>query len=369
MPLVCSIKKDFGDFALSADFSAEDEKTALLGASGSGKSMTLKCIAGIVKPDSGHIEVNGKVLFDSASRINLVPQKRHVGFLFQDYALFPNMTTLKNISLGVPKAEKANRDKIARQLISSFQLDGLENRFPSQLSGGQRQRCALARILAGNPEILMLDEPFSALDAFLRWQLEQELGVMLESFKKPVLYVSHNRDEVYRLCEKIVIMDRGVSGKPEKKWELFENPVTRSAAILTGCKNISPIRIESGKVEAISWGLVFRPSSIPRNAGFLGIRANYILPAAKAENPANYVFFDYEIIREIEDTFVCILLIKPAGVEAKEPIRWEIRKTDRPALETQPRKCCVLRSHMMLLADSNEEQSDEASEVRWKNVF
>ena len=172
MAIDVEIKKKTGNFCLEVKFCAEEEIFALLGASGCGKSMTLKCIAGIETPDEGHIILNGRVLFDSEKKINIIPQKRKVGYMFQDYALFPNMTVEKNIMAGMGKHPSV---EIVQNYIERFQLNGLENRLPAQLSGGQKQRVALARMMAAEPEILLLDEPLSALDSYLKWQMEEEL--------------------------------------------------------------------------------------------------------------------------------------------------------------------------------------------------
>ncbi|MDF2632452.1 MAG: ABC-type sulfate/molybdate transport system, ATPase component, partial [Caproiciproducens sp.] len=179
MSISVDITKTLGNFRLNVKFEAQDEILALLGASGSGKSMTLKCIAGVEKPDAGRIVLGGRVLFDSEQKINLSPQKRKTGYLFQHYALFPNMTVEENIAAGIcaPKREKGEK---IQEKIKAFYLNGLEKHYPSQISGGQQQRVALARILASEPEILMLDEPFSALDSYLRWQMEQEMSGVLE---------------------------------------------------------------------------------------------------------------------------------------------------------------------------------------------
>ncbi len=172
------IKKNLGKFDLDISFEAENETRALLGASGSGKSMTLKCIAGIEKPDEGFISLNGRVLFDSKKNIDLSPRLRKVGYLFQQYALFPNMTVLRNVITGVrdKDKDKATAMRKAREKLELMRLTGLEDKYPYQLSGGEQQRVALARILANEPELLLLDEPFSALDSYLRWQLELELA-------------------------------------------------------------------------------------------------------------------------------------------------------------------------------------------------
>ena len=184
MSLKVNIRKRLGNFNLDVAFETERGVFAILGASGCGKSMTLKCIAGIETPDEGRIELNGRVLYDSAKKINLTPQKRRVGYMFQDYALFPNMTVEQNIKAGMGKHPEEEK---VRSYINRFRLEGMEKHYPAQLSGGQKQRVAMARMIASEPDILLLDEPFSALDSYLKWELEQEMRDMLAEVQKPVL--------------------------------------------------------------------------------------------------------------------------------------------------------------------------------------
>ena len=153
--------------------------------------MTLKCIVGIEKPDRGTITLDGRVLFDSEKRINLTPQHQRVGYLFQQYALFPNMTAAQNILCGIRTGSRAEKKETLAALLRTFWLEGLEKKLPAQLSGGQQQRVALARILASEPQAILLDEPFSALDSYLKWELELELGELLGAFDGPILWVSH----------------------------------------------------------------------------------------------------------------------------------------------------------------------------------
>lgn len=230
MPLSVSIKKKMGNFTLDVNFEGGDEVLALLGASGCGKSMTLKCIAGVETPDEGRIVLDDKILFDSYKKINLPPQKRRIGYLFQNYALFPNMTVYQNIASGVLR--KDDKQKIVREQIKAFHLEGHEDKYPSQISGGQQQRVALARILANEPEILMLDEPFAALDSYLRRQLERELALQLQNYPKTTLFVSHNRGEVYRLCQKVCLMKNGKSLPVVPVEELIANPGMVSSVLL-----------------------------------------------------------------------------------------------------------------------------------------
>ena len=210
MSIYVDIEKDFGSFRLKAKFEAGNETLALLGASGCGKSMTLRCIAGIVTPDRGKIILDGVTLFDSEKKINLPPQKRHTGLMFQNYALFPNMTVLQNIKAGAKREKDSKiREDMIQSTLEQFDLKDFADRYPHQLSGGQQQRVALARILVSNPGILLLDEPFSALDSHLRFKLEQEVRRVIKQFGKTVLLVSHDRDEVYRMSDSIAIMDDG----------------------------------------------------------------------------------------------------------------------------------------------------------------
>ena len=190
------IEKKLGNFHLQVELSAGRETLALLGASGAGKTMTLQCLAGMVKPDRGYIVFDGNVWFDSEKRIFVPPQERGVGLLFQNYALFPNMTVRQNLLCGLRRnTPRHARELAANQLLERFCLNGLEEHLPAQLSGGQQQRVALARCLAGQPRLLLLDEPFAALDTHLRWRLEQDLMNTLNDFIGPTLYVTHDRDE------------------------------------------------------------------------------------------------------------------------------------------------------------------------------
>ncbi len=239
--LYINIEKEFDNFKLDVEFELKNETMSLFGPSGCGKSLTLKTIAGIEKPTRGQIVLNDRVLFDSKKKINLSPQNRKLGLLFQSYALFPNMTLRKNISMGLPKNIE-NRDTIIDEKIRGFGLEGLENNYPHQLSGGQQQRTALARMLVNEPQILMLDEPFSALDEHLRWKMEGALNRAIEEHKGPVLYVSHHRDEVYRICDNIAVFNKGSIEEILPREVLFNHPKTYTSAQLVGCKNIFKLK-------------------------------------------------------------------------------------------------------------------------------
>ena len=198
--LEVQIYKKLAEFDLDASFQVDDNILGLMGASGSGKSMTLKCIAGIETPDQGRIVLNNRVLFDSEKKINVPIQKRNVGYMFQSYALFPNMNVYENISVGLRARKVKDVDIVIQKVMQQFRIRELASRYPKQLSGGQRQRVALARLMAYEPDVLLLDEPFSALDEDLKedllWELKSELQI-----SKPVIFVSHNKEEVNELCD------------------------------------------------------------------------------------------------------------------------------------------------------------------------
>lgn len=256
MSLIVNIEKRLGNFLLRADFEMACETLAALGESGAGKTLLLKCIAGIERPDKGKIILDGRVLFDSEKRINLTPQKRRVGFLFQECALFPNMTLLQNV-LCAAKTQEAR--SAAAAYIKRFGLGQKENLYPAALSGGERQRAALARLLVSEPKVFLLDEPFSALDSNRKSELERLLLELLEEKKRPAILVTHDRNEAFRLCSKIAFVERGKFSRPVEKREFFESPATVAAARLSGCKNISRLKwLSDDTAYALDWGIKIR---------------------------------------------------------------------------------------------------------------
>ena len=261
----------------------------ILGPSGCGKSMTLKSIAGIVEPDSGSIILDGRELFNSSRKVNLKPQKRRVGYLFQNYALFPNMTVEENILTGLKAGKRygeAQQKKRVSEMIERFRLSGLEKRYPAQLSGGQQQRVALARILAYEPEALLLDEPFSAMDTHLRERLRLELASVLSEYQGASVMVTHDRDEAYQLCDTLLLLSRGQVIAAGKTKELFQDPGSVEAARLTGCKNISRIeKIDDHRVCALDWDNLelSTEKTVTEDVTSIGIRAHDFEPVKDPE--------------------------------------------------------------------------------------
>lgn len=198
MLLEVKIRKKLKEFTLDVDFVVKDAVLGLMGSSGSGKSMTLKCIAGIEEPDEGRIVLDGRVLFDSQQGISLKPQQRHIGYMFQSYALFPNMTVKQNILCGleVRGLSASRQEQCLQELLTRFQLQAIAESYPRQISGGQKQRAALARMLGAAPQVILLDEPFSALDTGLKQELLQELQELLQERGGATILVSHDKQEI-----------------------------------------------------------------------------------------------------------------------------------------------------------------------------
>ena len=211
MYLEVDIYKKLNEFDLDVHFKINEICLGVMGPSGSGKSMTLKCIAGIETPDSGRIVLDGRVLYDSKKQINLAPQERNIGYMFQNYALFPNMTVYDNIAspLVARKFDKNTIHDSVIQLMKDLHIEGSEKRYPRQLSGGQKQRVALARLLIYNAEVILLDEPFSALDEDLKGELLKEMKIRLDAYHHPVVFVSHNNDEIKALSHEMYIIKKG----------------------------------------------------------------------------------------------------------------------------------------------------------------
>ena len=320
MELIVNIEKRLRDFTLAADFTLTDTTLALLGASGSGKSMTLKCIAGLERPDRGQIVLNGRTLYDSTKRINLPPQARNVGYLFQNYALFPNMTVRENIIFALD-GTREEKERIFKENVARFSLEGLENAYPVNLSGGQQQRVAFARILARGADVLLLDEPLSALDTHLKWQIETALREILSAQNLAAILVTHDRDEAFRIAREIATVDRGRLTPPMDKHDLFRNPGTRAATILTGCKNISAARrIDAEHVEATDWGITLHVADTETDVHHIAIRAHELTLAEKGDEN----ILPARIAEVIESTFTYIVMLRFA--DGATPIRWEISK-------------------------------------------
>ena len=365
MALSVHIKKKLKDFELAVDFDMDEGIVGFLGSSGCGKSMTLKCIAGIETPDDGRIVLDDEVLFDKEQGINLSPQKRKVGYLFQNYALFPHMTVRQNIEAGLAASGKSKQEKkeIVERLLEQFHIKELENSYPIRISGGQQQRAALARMMAAEPKFLLLDEPFSALDAYLKEKLMQEMMTYLNQFKKGVIMVSHSRDEVYQMCSDTVIMRRGILETVGKTRDIFDNPGTVNAARLTGCKNISyAIKTGTHEVYASDWDvkLTFpEQTEIPSNLTHVGIRAHEIRPIVSKDADLKDMDLNESIKlntmkcqleRISEAPFEMYLILQNKSGKSTSPLWWKVTKKEWQEIgEKVPETVELPVEHIILL--------------------
>jgi molybdate ABC transporter permease protein len=336
--LLVEIEKQLANFKLDTAFTAQQETLGILGGSGSGKSMTLRCLAGVETPTKGSIVLNGRTLFDADKRINLPSHKRNVSLVFQNYALFPHMTVAQNIAFGLQRLSKSLRRQRVSQQLASVQLQGLGDRYPHQLSGGQQQRVALARALATEPEALLLDEPFSALDTHLRSQMEQQLLETLATYQGITLFVTHNLEEAYRLCETLMVMSGGKAIAYASKHEIFEHPKTVRVAQLTGCKNFSHALVqESGAVAATDWGITLRVlEAIPGRLTDIGIRAHQISITKDSHGDNTYPCW-LAATSETPHRMTLFLKFNMAPVDAQDyHVQAEVFKEKWHAIKDQP---------------------------------
>ena len=332
MGLVVDIRKKLALFDLEVSLEVGMETLGFLGASGCGKSMTLRCVAGVETPEEGKIILKDRVLFDSAAKVNLSPQERKTALLFQNYQLFPNLTVEQNIAAGIDSSVDAatRKREIARQM-KRFALEGYERSYPLQLSGGQQQRVALARMLAANPGILMLDEPFTALDSHLKSHLEQELLDLFDAYEGPILYVSHDIDEAFRFCDRIAVVGEGRIREVGPTQQIVSHPHTLDTVRLSGCKNTSAARkVGEDLVEALDWGVTFATvDPIPDDLAYIGYRAFFITrvddPEAFEGDRRNVV--PCVVDRVSDSRFERTAMVVPIGCEhTGNRIQWRVDK-------------------------------------------
>jgi len=304
--------------------------------------MLLRCVAGLERPDRGRISLNGRELFDSERKIAIPARERRVGMLFQHYALFPHRTVAENIAFGLaglPLDEQATR---STALMQRVHISGLRQRYPRELSGGEQQRAALARALATEPEALLLDEPLSALDTHLRSQMEMQLQETFAAYRRPVLLVTHNIEEAYRLGERLLVLSRGRIAALGAKEQIFRHPPTLEVAKLTGCKNFSCAKaISPTAVEALDWGCQLNVSPpINGSPTHVGIRAHHIdFVEAANDAAAKENIFPCWLARTSETPFRTTLFLRlhqPPGNSGEYHLQAEVfnekwqRFRDRP---------------------------------------
>ncbi|MEN9228379.1 MAG: sulfate/molybdate ABC transporter ATP-binding protein [Gloeomargarita sp. HHBFW_bins_205] len=290
MSLTVQLQKTLPHYDLNVDFVLDQGTLGILGRSGSGKSMTLRCIAGIETPSAGVIILRDRILYHSQKGINIPSCQRRVGFVFQHYALFPHLTVAQNIAYGLRGWSPSRLRQRVKEQLENMQLVGLADCYPHQLSGGQQQRVALARALAPAPDLLLLDEPLSALDTPLRSELERQLSTTLATYQGLTIFVSHNLEELYRVCHQLLVLDRGQVVASGEKHQIFDQPRTLTVAQLTGCKNYSPIaKREVHRVHALDWGCVLQTADrvLPEHH-YIAIRAHHVAFTDTGDQPNTF---------------------------------------------------------------------------------
>jgi molybdate transport system ATP-binding protein len=233
-----ALRKELPGFTLDVAWQAGDEVVTLFGPSGAGKSLTLQCLAGLARPDAGRVVVNGRVFDDAAAGVHLPPQARHLGYVFQGYALFPHLTVAQNVAFGLRERPAAERRRRTREILAQLALDELAERYPAELSGGQQQRVAVGRAIAPDPAVLLLDEPLSALDAPLRRQLRAELRSLIVGLRRTVVLVTHDLGEAYQLGDRLVLYEGGRVVQAGPKADVLGRPGSERVARLIGLRNV-----------------------------------------------------------------------------------------------------------------------------------
>src|SRR5271156_4660246 len=342
MALDVQIEKTLPDFEVNVSFSASEAPLSILGPAGAGKTMLLRCIAGLEQPGRGRVSLNGRVLFDSDQRIRVPARQRRVGMVFQHYALFPHRTVGENIAFGLLDLSREEQAARLSILIARTHLEGLANRYPQVLSGGEQQRTALARALAIDPEALLLDEPLSSLDTHLRSQVEAQLQETFAAYKRPTLLVTHNIEEAYRLGEELLVLSRGRVAAFGAKQEIFRHPPSREVAQLTGCKNFSRASVSGpGMVETLDWKCRLRVAqSVPEGLQYVGIRAHHI---DFAESPGGSEWaenvFPCWLVRTSETPFRITLYLRlhhPPNDSTEHDLQAEVFKERWQRFREQP---------------------------------
>lgn len=325
-------------FALQVQFSAGKGAVGLLGTSGAGKSMTLRMIAGIVRPDRGRIVLNERVLFDSATGRNLSAAQRRIGVVFQDYALFPRMTVAENVGFGLSALPARERHARVQRQLERMHIAELADRYPAEISGGQRQRVAIARCMAVEPNALLLDEPFAALDPHLRRQMEEQLRETLSEYSGAVIFVTHDMEEAFRFCNNLLVLDAGRVIASGPKHQLFESPKTVVAARLTGCKNIAAARrVSANRIAVTAWECELQTATtVPESLEHVGLRSHQIRfqPAADAEN--TYPCWLISTSEAPHETTLYLHLHRAAHRDDKTHLQADLPKESWLALSAQP---------------------------------
>ncbi|MDD5338366.1 MAG: ABC transporter ATP-binding protein [Dehalococcoidales bacterium] len=317
------LKRKLQGFTLDVAFKVDQEILAILGPSGSGKTMTLQCISGLVRPDEGYVSLNGTVLLDTSKKINLPARQRRVGFVFQNYALFPHLTVSQNVGYGIRHLPPDEIKEKITNLLGKMNIPHLSDRFPRQLSAGQQQRVAVARALAPEPEVLLLDEPFSALDSLVKERLQLELQALHEFYKGIILFVTHDLTEGYKFSSKIAVFESGNIVQHDDKERVITCPSNHTVARLVGFKNLmegSVTKVQNNvatiEVPELGGAILAKVSNasrlMPSQRVTVGIRPEYV--QLRKEAGENTLYCTMDRIAEGVSATNCYFHVNTVGV-------------------------------------------------------
>ncbi|MCH7655973.1 MAG: ATP-binding cassette domain-containing protein [Chloroflexi bacterium] len=354
MALEVAFRAHAGSFVLDVAFATDGGTTAILGPSGAGKTLTLRAIAGLLRPDGGRIAVNGRTLFDGDAGIDVPARKRRVGLVFQEYALFPHLSVADNLAYGLRGRPRDEADRAVRAMVAMLGLDGLETRRPAELSGGERQRVAVGRALAPSPDLLLLDEPFSALDAPTREALVADFASLRSRLQMPAVLVTHDVAEAYALADHLLVLDGGRVLQSGERDAVFHAPSSPAAARLLGVRNLLPgvvVSVAGGTTLIDAGGLSATVRLADAAVGTqvtLGVRAQDViaLPAPDRGDGAGTATLEREVDAGIRRTLALRL---PGGAEIQAeldrdlsrklgrtlPQRWHVQVADDTAMAWQ----------------------------------
>ena len=338
------------DALKNVSFSLEKgEFVAVVGESGSGKSTLLNCIGALDVPTSGTVTMDGNNLFSMKEEERTIFRRRNIGFIFQSFQLVSELTVEQNIAFPLLLDYRKPKASDVEEILELLGLTERRNHLPSQLSGGQQQRVALARMMIGEPEVILLDEPFSALDGYLKDILQRDMQNFLKDYKGDMIMVTHSRDEAYKFCSQLTLLNNGKDILTGETRDIFENPQYLEAARLTGCKNFSAVqKMGSHEVYALDWELMLRSEQeVTEDITHVGIRGHWMRPATKAgENTMEVQVEEY-----IENTFEHQYLFRNKGAAESGTLWWMCQKKNfqETAKDNIPKYLYFPPEHVMLL--------------------
>lgn len=342
-------------FTLRVALKSGQGVAGLLGPSGAGKSMTLRMIAGVNTPDAGRIVLNGRVLFDSTTKQNVPAAQRRVGVVFQDYALFPHLTVAENVGFGLHTLGKVERQARVQRQLEAMQISELAHRYPREISGGQRQRVAIARCMITNPDALLFDEPFAALDPHLRRQTEEQLRRTLAGYGGAVVFVSHDMEEAFRFCTDLLVLDQGKVIATGPKHQLFENPGTVAAARLTGCKNIvQASKVAANRVAIPAWSCELETvRAVDAEVTHIGFRSHQVRFVEEARGGNVFPCWLVSVSEAPHEMTLYLRLHAPPGPGDGAHLQADVPKELWKLLSVQPQPWTIMLdpARLLLLKD------------------